>query len=147
MQTPLREVMTWTMLTVRPSLTVTEAMTIMANYALDHLFVVDTADRFLGIVTDHTLLKAEVTGQATETTVEAWMYRRPEVLTPDHTVADAIKLCRDASLSRIPIVREGRLIGVVCRQDVLRWIVCHRVDTAPSAITAPHHAARELVTA
>ncbi|HET6425103.1 MAG TPA: CBS domain-containing protein [Planctomycetaceae bacterium] len=146
MQTPLREVMTWTMLTVRPSLTVTEAMTIMANYAIDHLFVVDATDRFLGIVTDHTLLKAELTGRATETTVDAWMHCRPEILTPDHTVADAVKLCRDGSLSRIPIVRDGRLLGVVCRRDVLKWIVRHRVDAAASAITAPHHTARELVT-
>lgn len=146
MQTPLREVMSWTTLTIRPEMTVADAMAIMAEREIDHLFVVDDTDRFLGIVTDHTLLKAELTGQTTETTVQAWMHRRPELLTPEHTVADAVKLCRDASLSRIPIVRAERLIGVVERRSLVRWIVRHRVDQTQTAITAPHHTVRELVT-
>lgn len=145
MQTPLRDVMTWTTLTIRPEMTVADAMALMADREIDHLFIVDAADRFLGIVTDHSLLKAELTGQSTETTVEAWMHRRPETLTAEHTVADAVKLCRDASLSRIPMVRGGRLIGIIERRELLRWIVRHRIDQTPSTISAPHHTARERI--
>lgn len=145
MQTPLRDVMTWTTLTIRPDLPVAAAMSIMAEHGLDHLFVIDDADRFLGIVTDHSLLKAELVGLSADSTVTAWMHRRPETLTTEHTVADAVKLCRDASLSRIPILRDGRLIGIVERRELLRWIVRHRVDSSHAAISAPHHASRELV--
>ncbi len=146
MQSPLHEVMTWTTLTVRPAMTIAEAMTLMADREIDHLFVVDEMDRFLGIVTDHSLLKAELTGQANESSVEAWMHRRPETLTTEHTIGDAVKLCRDASLSRIPILRAGRLMGVVERRELLRWIVRHRVDQPHAIISAPHHAAREGIT-
>jgi CBS domain-containing protein len=145
MQTPLRDVMTWTTLTIRPDLTVADAMAIMAEHSQDHLFVIDDADRFLGIVTDHSLLKAELIGSSSDAAVSAWMHRRPETLTTEHTVADAVKLCRDASLSRIPILRDGRLIGIVERRELLRWLVRHRVDSSHAAISAPHHTARELV--
>lgn len=145
MQTSLCDVISWTTLTVRPEMTVAEAMTIMADREIDHLFVVDAFDQFLGIVTDHSLLKAEMIGQTTETTVAAWMNRRPETLSTEHTVADAAKLCRDASLSRIPVLRDGRLLGVVHRRSLLQWMVRSRLDQAEAAITPPHHTTRELI--
>lgn len=145
MQTPLRDVISWTTLTIRPEMTVADAMTVMADREVDHLFVVDADGEFLGIVTDHSLLKAELTGQTTDSKVEAWMSRRPETLTPEHTVGDAVKLCRDASLSRIPVLRNGRLLGVVTRRSLLQWMVSHRVDLTAGTITAPHTAARQFI--
>ncbi len=145
MQTSLCDVISWTTLTVRPEMTVAEAMTIMADREIDHLFVVDTDDQFLGIVTDHSLLKAEMIGQTTETTVAAWMNRRPETLSTAHTVADAAKLCRDASLSRIPVLRDGRLLGVVHRRSLLRWMVMHRVDQPSMTMTPVRLTTRELI--
>lgn len=145
MQTSLCSVISWTTLTVRPDMTVAEAMDIMADREVDHLFVVDQNDRFLGIVTDHSLLKAELTGVAAQSTVAEWMSRRPETLTTEHTIGDAAKLCRDASLSRIPVLRDGRLLGVVHRRSLLKWMVFHRADAGPTP-SAPHHVpTRELI--
>ncbi|MDP1798114.1 MAG: CBS domain-containing protein [Planctomycetaceae bacterium] len=144
MQTSLCDVISWTTLTVRPEMTVAEAMTLMADREVDHLFIVDSDDRFVGIVTDHSLLKAELNGQAAESTVAAWMHRHPETLTTTHTVADAAKLCRDASLSRIPVLRDGRLLGVVHRRSLLQWMVRSRLDQGGTAIAPPHHTSREL---
>ncbi len=145
MQTSLYPVISWTTLTVRPEMTVAEAMQAMADREIDHLFVVNADDQFLGIVTDHSLLKAELTGRATESTVEEWMSRRPETLTTEDTIGDAVKLCRDASLSRVPVLRDGRLLGVVHRRSLVQWMVTHRVDASASNI-APHHVTtRELI--
>ncbi len=145
MQTSLRSVISWTTLTIRPEMTVADAMTVMADREVDHLFVVSADGQFLGVVTDHSLLKAELTGRSTDSTVSEWMSRRPETLTLDHTVGDAVKLCRDASLSRIPVLRDGRLLGVVHRRSLLQWMVMHRFDIAAVKIAPPHATTRELI--
>jgi len=145
MQTSLCDVISWTTLTVRPEMTVAEAMEVMADREVDHLFVVNADDQFLGIVTDHSLLKAELTGRATDSTVAEWMSRRPETLTTEDSITDAVKLCRDASLSRVPVLRDGRLLGVVHRRSLLRWMVSHRVDSGSTQIAPQHVTSRELI--
>lgn len=134
----LRDVITWTTLTVRPELSAREALALIDDADVDCIFVVGDDDRFLGLLTDYALLKAELLGTLDETTVADWMQRRPETLTPDQPIADAAKLFRDASLSRAPVLRDGRLLGVVQRRDVLRWLHRQRVDTARREVTAPY---------
>ncbi len=134
----LRDVMTWTTLTVRPDLAAGEALALIDEADVDCVFVVGEDDRFLGLLTDYALLKAELLGTLDHTTVADWMQRRPEALSPEQPIADAAKLFRDASLSRAPILRDGRLLGVVHRRALLRWLSQQRIETTRRAVPSPH---------
>lgn len=134
----LSDVITWTTWTVRPELTARDALALLIEADVDCVFVVGADDRFLGVLTDAALLKAELLGTIEETIVTDWMQRRPEILTPEQPIADAAKLFRDASLSRAPVLRDGRLLGVVQRRDLLRWLSQQRLDATRRAIPAPH---------
>jgi CBS domain-containing protein len=47
------------------------------------------------------------------------MTRDPDTVTPDTTVADAARLIHESGHNRLPVVEDGRLMGVVTRMDVL----------------------------
>ncbi len=133
----IADVMTWTSLTVRPDCTAREALNAMVAIEADEIFIVDQQDRFCGILTDYELLKAEVNGSLEESTVAGLMQRSTTALTPDQPLSTAISLFRDGRRARIPVIREGRLLGVIQRRDILRVLSDRAMATAPCAIAPP----------
>jgi CBS domain-containing protein len=43
----------------------------------------------------------------------------PETVAPDTTVRDAARVIHESGHNRLPVVEDGRLVGVVTRVDVL----------------------------
>ena len=136
----VRDVMNWTSLTIRPECPAAEAMAILADADADTLFVVDAHDRFLGIVTGYELLKADLNGTLTEATAEQLMHRRSQSLTLDQPLGEAAKLFREAALSQVPVLRDGRLLGVIDRKALLRFLTAQR---SVSTIARPKFLDRE----
>jgi CBS-domain-containing membrane protein len=66
----VRDVMSWTSLTIRPDCPAAEAMAILADADADTLFVIDADDRFLGVITGYELLKADLNGTLVDATAE-----------------------------------------------------------------------------
>ena len=50
--------------------------------------------------------------------VRAWMTRNLVTLSPEASVAEALTLCRERRIRHIPIVEEGRLVGIVSDRDL-----------------------------
>lgn len=53
-------------------------------------------------------------------TVDAWMKGSPVTVTPETRVAEALRLCRDHGIRRLPVLKNGRVVGVVREADLLR---------------------------
>lgn len=140
------DVMTWTSLTLRPECPASLALDSLVAAEARELFVVDADDRFLGIVTDFEFLKAELNGSLDGLTIEHLMQRRPITIAPDASLMEAARQFRDGSLNRIAVIRDGRLLGMICRGDVLRWMSTEREKARSAQIQAPkflqrgHHA-------
>jgi acetoin utilization protein AcuB len=47
-----------------------------------------------------------------------WMTRRLVTLSPEASVAEALTLCRERRIRHIPILEEGRLVGIVSDRDL-----------------------------
>jgi IMP dehydrogenase len=72
---------------------------------------------------------------------ESGMIRDPITLSPDHTVSQALEVMKKYSISGIPIVREGGLVGILTNRD-LRFepnldLTVDKVMTSANLITAP----------
>ena len=52
--------------------------------------------------------------------VDAWMRRSPVTVTPETRVAEALRLCRGHGIRRLPVVKDGKLVGLVREADLLR---------------------------
>ena len=47
------------------------------------------------------------------------MTRRPDTVAPDTSAKDAARLVHESGHNRLPVVEDGRLVGVVTRLDLL----------------------------
>ncbi len=101
----------------------TDALTIahmMTHRNFGSLPVVEEDGMLVGIVTDYDLLQAMIDGRdlckilATEI-----MSPYPVTVTEDQTLAHVADLLQDRYLTRVPVVRNKKLVGILARRDLL----------------------------
>lgn len=51
--------------------------------------------------------------------VRDWMSSNPVVVSPDEAIPEAHKLMTDSNVRRLPVIDDGKLIGIITRGDVL----------------------------
>ena len=90
----------------------------------------DKQGRLLGVLPDYEILKTQLSGEAHDATVEQLMSRGVPVFQPESDAAEVARLFRDARFASVPVVRAGRLVGVISRADIVRLMaVLRRIDT------------------
>jgi CBS domain-containing protein len=115
------EIMTSDVLTVEPSDTIGETAQQMVERGVSSAVVSDYGT-LIGIVTERDLTRA-VAGRVhtSEARVREWMTSDPITLGPDATAEEAAKIMLDNGFRHVPIVDEGRAVGIVSIRDVARW--------------------------
>lgn len=116
------EIMTQPAETVRASATVAEAAELMALYDVGSLPAREE-DRIVGIVTDRdVVLRCIAPGLVPSATlVRTIMTRSPVTLPPSVPVDDAVWLFAHLHIRRLPIVEDGRVVGMLSADDVARY--------------------------
>jgi len=86
--------------------------------------VVDRENRVIGIVSEQDLLRAfREPGNLNEIKVKEIMTKSPIVIKEKTSLEEASKIMEDAHIHRLPVVKDGVLIGTVTRHDLLRaWL-------------------------
>jgi acetoin utilization protein AcuB len=97
--------------------TLSNAKTIMDAGRFRRVPVVDDG-RLVGILTERDL--REYTGSLESTRVNAAMRTALVTVTPSNTVEDAARLMLKHKIGGLPIVADGKLVGIVTTSDVLR---------------------------
>ena len=106
------------------------AADMMRTRRVRHLPVVDRGGRLVGIVTDRDLrqvvfdpaiqLRAGGLADALkEVTVAEVMTRAVLTVRPDTPVREAARLMRERKVGALPVVRDGKVVGVVTEMDLL----------------------------
>jgi acetoin utilization protein AcuB len=126
----VRDLMTAKPITVDPETPMLEARQRMVEERIRHLVVVEEA-RVVGIVTDRdirlnlpspatSLSVWELNYLLSKLTVGGVMSRSVLVVDPDRPVADAARIMIEHKIGALPVVHEGRLIGIVTESDFVR---------------------------
>jgi CBS domain-containing protein len=115
------EIMTSDVLTVDPSDTIGETAQRMVERGVSSAVVSDYGN-LIGIVTERDLTRA-VAGRVhtSEARVREWMTSDPITLSPDASADEAAKIMLDNGFRHVPIVEQGRAVGIVSIRDVARW--------------------------
>lgn len=117
------EVMSTTVKTVTPLMTVGDAATIMRDFDVGFLAVVDDADRtrLVGVVTDRDLVTRGLAIRRGLDTSIRFVMSGPPLTTARETtdVHDLLRLMERHQVRRVPIVaQDGQLRGVVSQGDL-----------------------------
>jgi len=125
--------MTRQVCSVTPETSLLEAQALMHEGRFRHLPVVDDTDHLIGIITDrdirsalpYHLARGEGSAQEKQTvadlTVAEVMTRNPAVLSPVHTIQDALLLIQEKTVGAFPVVDDAnRLVGILSVRDLLR---------------------------
>jgi CBS domain-containing protein len=137
------DVMTPNVITVRPDDTVVEAARRMVRHGISGLPVVDAEGNLVGIVTEGDFLHRSETGtqrrrphwlevllgpgRLAEDYVRSHARRVAEVMTEgpvtvseDTPVEEVVHLMERHRVKRLPVIREGRCIGIVSRANLIQ---------------------------
>jgi len=117
----VKELMTSDVLAVEPSDTIGETAQQMVERGVSSAVVSDYGN-LIGIVTERDLTRA-VAGRVhtSEARVREWMTPDPLTLSGDASPEEAAKIMLDNGFRHVPIVEDGRAIGIVSIRDVARW--------------------------
>src|SRR5213592_999500 len=116
------EVMTRDVLAVDPTASIGEAAEKMMDGGVGAVVVMEDMVRLVGIVTERDLLRAVAQrARAAEARVRQWMTLDPVTIEPETTIEDAAKIMFDNNFRHLPVVKDGRPLGIVSLRILARW--------------------------
>jgi CBS domain-containing protein len=82
-------------------------------------------EQLLGIFTERDALNKVLAAglDPASTTVSEVMTPDPTVITPDTKVEDALQIVTEKRIRHLPIVQDGRVLGMVTSADLTHWVV------------------------
>jgi CBS domain-containing protein len=133
----VRDLMTESPRTTSPDIAVRDAARDMLVAGLSALPVVDADGRMLGLLSERELMRhlmstALLTGSSARftppgshgrRTVRDVMTRQVLCVAPEQSIAKVASLMTNKDVERVPVVREGRLVGFLTRGDIVRKLI------------------------
>lgn len=118
---PVFEIMSQTPVTISPHANIAEAAAIMREREIGSLIVVEDG-RPTGIVTERDVVTkvAALDRLPREVSVRSVMTSPVVAIHPDEEVAEAARTMAARKIRRLAVVREGKLVGMITENDILR---------------------------
>ncbi len=120
--------------TVTVKTSVKDALTLLRSHRFRHLPVVDEEGRLVGITTEKDLVYAspspdlslsvfEIDYMLSRMSVEQVMKREPVTISPEMPIEEAARVMIDHRIGGLPVVEEGKLVGIISDTDIFRVFV------------------------
>jgi len=161
------DVMTHRVTTTTPDATIAEAARVMLSRRISGLPVIDASGAVLGMVTEGDLLRRAETGterkrprllefllgpgrlagdyiQTHGRKIGEVMTRKPVTVDPSTSLETLVELMEKHRIKRVPVVEDGRLVGIVSRADLLAALA-HLAPLAPDATLSDAEIRRRIL--
>jgi CBS domain-containing protein len=136
-QLTVRDVMSDQPRTIAPDAPLKEAAKTLVRTGLGALPVVDDDRRVIGMVSEREVIRYLLSVQAFHgpdaraiapaasavRTVRDVMTRQVLCVAPEQPIAEVASLMSNKDVDRVPVVREGRLVGFLTRGDIVRKLI------------------------
>ena len=114
------DVMTKDLVTIRPDSTIKEAIDLLIDKQISGLPVVDDNRRLVGVITEFALLAMVYDPEVQNHPVSRHMTRELITVEADDPINRIADLCIVHRVRRLPVMKNGRLVGLIARRDVLK---------------------------
>jgi CBS domain-containing protein len=118
-----KDAMNTKVVSIRPEATIEEAIRLLLKHDVSGVPVVDAKGNLCGIISEFQLLEVVYDPNLKGAQVQGFMTR--DVMTIDEStlLATVANLFIVHRIRRVPVVRNGRVVGIVSRRDLLRYII------------------------
>jgi CBS domain-containing protein len=115
---------------VEPETTVYDALALMADKEVGALLVM-SEEGLVGVVSERDYArKVILLGKTSrETQVEEIMRPAEFAVTPEHRVEEAMRMMTQHRTRHVPVLENGRVIGVVSIGDLVNWVINAQENT------------------
>jgi len=135
----VRDIMTYQPRTIAPDTVLKDAAREMVRLGVGGLPVVDGDGLVVGMLGERELLRS-LSGYlqggrgegprapgvpAPKPTVRDAMTRQVLCVSPDEAIADVSSMMTNKDVDRVPVVRDGRIVGMLTRGDIVRKLLGH----------------------
>ena len=117
----VKDAMSRDVITVTPEATVEEAIHLFLDRNISGAPVVDRNGRLRGIITQFQLLEVLYDPNVKNSKIEECMTRNVFTIEEDALLGTAANLLVVHRIQRIPVVRNGTIVGIISRRDLLRY--------------------------
>ena len=128
--TRVHDVMSRNILTVEPTMPLSEAATRMNDRGVGAALVL-SGDHVSGILTERDILRAVATGEVEGTHVAAWMTRDPETIDAGDSTGHAAAIMIHGGFRHLPVLVGGVPVGIVSIRDLMRVAI---QDVSPRGV-------------
>lgn len=139
-KTKVSEWMSNTVLSTRRDTSISNAHQIMRDNKIRRLPVVENS-KLLGIITIGDVREASPSDATTlsiwelnylwaQLTVDKVMSRNVYTVSPDSLMLDAAELMLEHKISGLPVLEDGKLVGIITESDIFRMLVRSRAPKA-----------------
>jgi CBS domain-containing protein len=128
----VREVMTSPAVTVGPGTSLKQAIRLLDDHRITAMPVIDDGGHLVGVLSEADVLRdsipadrrvherlVEITAPTVQLVVTDVMTHLPVSVSPDDDLSQAVGLLVDTQVKSLPVVRAGRVMGMVSRRDVI----------------------------
>ena len=117
-----KDLMTAQVVTVTVDDTIDHAITLMVKHRISGLPVLDREGRPVGIISEFDLLELISEGQTEQDKVSHYMSPELFGVAEEDSWVTAVDAFRSKRIRRLPVLRDGKLVGIVTRHDLMRAI-------------------------
>jgi CBS domain-containing protein len=117
---PIKILMTQTVVSVKTSAKISEAIRLMKEHNLGGLPVVDNGNHVRAIITERDIVNM-FSERLSGVKVAELMSRKVVTALPTTTIFEAAKTMTRRGFRRLPIVSENKVVGIVTAMDILRF--------------------------
>ena len=121
---PIKSIMTTNVVTVKPETPIIEAIRLLTTNKISGMPVVDDEMHVKGILSEKDVLRILLRRDVKfHETVDDYMTRKVISFSEDDSAIVVCKFFLKSHFRRVPIVKDGKLIGIVSRRDLIELIL------------------------
>ena len=117
----IRDMMNQRVVGVRPDATVGEAIKILTDQHFGGLPVVTSEGAVVGIISELALIDVVFDASVKNALVADYMTPEVHTVHPNEPLSRAAQLFALYSFRRLPVVENGKLVGIVTRRDLMNY--------------------------
>ena len=120
-----KDMMVTRLIKLRPEMQLRDAARMLVRNKISGAPVVDDDGKIVGVFSEKDLMQAlldAVYEEFPSTDVQAYMEPNPRTVSEDLDMLSIIQIFNDNTYRRLPVVRDGKLVGQISRRDVLNAV-------------------------